>query len=86
MVRFEVMKPVNPMPLKSAIEANAEVELAPGYRINEAVYATMSPREVASLKQGINDVINGQTLPHRQVMDELYHEFAPSNLVNPREE
>lgn len=79
------MKRVNPMPLKPVIDANAEVELAPGYRINEAVYATMSPREVASLKQGINDLINGQTLPHYQVMDELYHEFAPSNLVKTRE-
>ena len=75
-----MMKP-NSLPLNSEMDALTEVELATGYRMSRVLYATLSPSEIASLKQGIDDMINGRTVPHRQVMDELYHEFAPSYLV-----
>jgi hypothetical protein len=50
-----------------------------------ALYTNMSTDDQLSLKKGIDDMIHGRTVSHRQVIDELNHEFTRSNLVEPRE-
>jgi len=73
------------MPLQSEHNDIGQIELAPGYSISMALYTNMSPDDQLSLKKGIEDMIHGRTVSHRQVIDELNHEFTRSNLVEPRE-
>ncbi|MEY3101831.1 MAG: hypothetical protein RL558_108, partial [Bacteroidota bacterium] len=58
-----------------------EVYVIPAHIGHATQTLVLKPLMPAQLKQGIDDMINGRTVPHRQVMDELYHEFAPSYLV-----
>jgi hypothetical protein len=79
------MNPLNSMPPQPENSKLGEIELAPGYSISMALYTNMSTDDQLSLKKGIDDMIHGRTVSHRQVIDELNHEFTRSNLVEPRE-
>ncbi len=80
------MNPLNSMPPQSEHNDIGQIELAHGYSISTALYTNMSPDDQLSLKKGIEDMIHGRTVSHRQVIDELNHEFTRSNLVEPREQ